>query len=113
MGKTKLDLEFDLFTAEVRALASNAVLIKGRDEAVLVDNCLIQSDAEKLVTHDPASGRELTTVLVTHAHPDHYFGLAAITDAFPSRANLCPPTSDRRHARVSLEDRSLAGNVSW
>jgi len=83
MGKTKLDLEFDLFTAEVRALASNAVLIKGGDEAVLVDNCLIQSDAQKLVKMIQSSRRELTTVLITHAHPDHYFGLAAIREAFP------------------------------
>jgi glyoxylase-like metal-dependent hydrolase (beta-lactamase superfamily II) len=83
MGKTKSDLEFDLFTAEVRALASNAVLIKGGDEAVLVDNCLIQSDAQKLVKMIQSSRRELTTVLITHAHPDHYFGLAAIREVFP------------------------------
>ncbi|MGA8768676.1 MAG: MBL fold metallo-hydrolase [Candidatus Acidiferrales bacterium] len=83
MGKTKSNLEFDLFTAEVRALASNAVLIKGGDEAVLVDNCLIQSDAQKLVKMIQSSRRELTTVLITHAHPDHYFGLAAIREAFP------------------------------
>jgi glyoxylase-like metal-dependent hydrolase (beta-lactamase superfamily II) len=83
MGKTKSDLEFDLFTAEVRALASNAVLIRGRDEAVLVDNCLIQNDAQKLVKMIQSSGRELTTVLITHAHPDHYFGLSSIREAFP------------------------------
>jgi glyoxylase-like metal-dependent hydrolase (beta-lactamase superfamily II) len=81
--KTNSDLAFDVFIAEPRALASNAVLIKGRDEAVLVDNCLILSDAEKLVRTIRASGRELTTVLITHAHPDHYFGLAAIREAFP------------------------------
>jgi glyoxylase-like metal-dependent hydrolase (beta-lactamase superfamily II) len=87
MAKAKSDLEFDVFVAEPRALASNAVLIKGRDEAVLVDNCLILSDAEKLVRMIRASGRELTTVLITHAHPDHYFGLPAICEAFPS-ANI-------------------------
>ncbi|HXQ26856.1 MAG TPA: MBL fold metallo-hydrolase [Candidatus Acidoferrales bacterium] len=84
MGKNNSELEFDLFTAEVRALASNAVLIKGKDEAVLVDNCLIQSDAQKLVEMIRSSGRELTSVLITHAHPDHYFGLGAIRKAFPS-----------------------------
>jgi glyoxylase-like metal-dependent hydrolase (beta-lactamase superfamily II) len=83
MAKRKSKLEFELFTAEVRALASNAVLIKGRDEAILVDNCLIKSDAQKLVTMIRASGRELTSVLITHAHPDHYFGLEAIREAFP------------------------------
>jgi glyoxylase-like metal-dependent hydrolase (beta-lactamase superfamily II) len=85
------DLEFEVFVAEPRALASNAVLIKGRDEAVLVDNCLIRSDAEKLVRLIRSSGRELTTVLITHAHPDHYFGLPAIHDAFPSAKILARP----------------------
>lgn len=84
MPKPTAALEFEVFVAEPRALASNAVLIKGRDEAVLVDNCFILSDAEKLVRMIRASGRELTTALVTHAHPDHYFGLPTIHDAFPS-----------------------------
>src|ERR1700691_3283001 len=78
------ELEFDLFIAEPRALASNAVLIKGKTEAVLVDSCLIQSDAQKLVKMIGSSGRELTSVLITHAHPDHYFGLGALREAFPA-----------------------------
>jgi glyoxylase-like metal-dependent hydrolase (beta-lactamase superfamily II) len=78
------DLEFDLFTAEPRALASNAVLIKGKNEVVLVDSCLIQSDAQKLVSMIRGSGRELTSVLITHAHPDHYFGSGALHEAFPA-----------------------------
>lgn len=82
--RSNSNLEFDVFVAEPRALASNAVLIKGRDEAVLVDNCLISGDAEKLVRMIRASRRELTTVLITHAHPDHYFGLPGIHDAFPA-----------------------------
>ena len=89
MTNPKSNLEFEMFVAEPRALASNAILIKGRQEAVLVDNCLIQSDAEKLVRMIRASGRELSAVLITHAHPDHYFGLPAIRAAFP------PPKSTR------------------
>ena len=84
-------LEFKVFVAEPRALASNAVLIQGRSEAVLVDNCLILSDAEKLVRMIRESGRELTSVLVTHAHPDHYFGLPALRDAFPRAKILARP----------------------
>jgi glyoxylase-like metal-dependent hydrolase (beta-lactamase superfamily II) len=92
MPQSKTNLEFEIFVAEPRALASNAVLIKGRDEAVLVDNCLIQSDAEKLVRMIRASRRELSTVLITHAHPDHYFGLPAIRDAFPAAKIYARPS---------------------
>src|SRR5262249_37606369 len=84
-------LEFETFVAEPRALASNAVLIKGRDEAVLVDNCLIQSDAENLVAMIRASRKALSTILITHAHPDHYFGLPALRDAFPTAKIFARP----------------------
>jgi glyoxylase-like metal-dependent hydrolase (beta-lactamase superfamily II) len=95
MANSANSLEFELFVAEPRALASNAVLINGRDEAVLVDNCLIHSDAEKLVSMIRASGRELTSVLITHAHPDHYFGLPAIQHAFPAaKIYARPPVID-------------------
>jgi len=95
VANPKSKLEFEMFVAEPRALASNAVLIKGLHEAVLVDNCLIQSDAEKLVRMIRAAGRELTTVLITHAHPDHYFGLPAIQEAFPSaKVYARPPVID-------------------
>jgi glyoxylase-like metal-dependent hydrolase (beta-lactamase superfamily II) len=95
VANPKSKLEFEMFVAEPRALASNAVLIKGLHEAVLVDNCLVQSDAEKLVRMIRAAGRELTTVLITHAHPDHYFGLPAIRAAFPSaKIYARPPVID-------------------
>lgn len=95
MADAASNLEFEMFVAEPRALASNAVLIKGRHEAVLVDNCLIQSDAEKLVRMIRASGRELSAVLITHAHPDHYFGLPAIQQAYPAaKVYARPPVID-------------------
>ena len=38
----------------------------------------------KIVDRVRGSGKNLTTVYVTHDHPDHYFGLVAIREAFPN-----------------------------
>ena len=76
-------LQFQVFTGQLRAMASNAVLVTGRKEAVLVDTLLLKEDAERLVEQIKASGKELTRILITHAHPDHYFGLPIVQQAFP------------------------------
>jgi glyoxylase-like metal-dependent hydrolase (beta-lactamase superfamily II) len=59
-------------------------LVCGEREAVLVDTALTLGDTRELVEMVRASGRELSTVLLTHAHPDHYFGLGVVRQAFPN-----------------------------
>ena len=76
-------LQFQVFPGQLRAMASNAVLVTGRKEAVLVDTLLLKEDAEKIVEQIKATGKELTSILITHAHPDHYFGLPTVQQAFP------------------------------
>ena len=60
-----------------------SVLIMGKREAVLVDAQFTLSNAHRLVADILESGRRLTTVYITHSHPDHYFGLPVIKAAFP------------------------------
>lgn len=61
----------------------SSVLIEGRHEAILVDAQFAASDARALVEKIRASGRQLTTIYITHGDPDYYFGLATLQDAFP------------------------------
>jgi glyoxylase-like metal-dependent hydrolase (beta-lactamase superfamily II) len=77
------DLKFEVFAGQLRAMASNATLISSGNEAVLIDTLLVKEDAEQLVKNIRATGKELTSILITHAHPDHYFGLPVIQAAFP------------------------------
>jgi glyoxylase-like metal-dependent hydrolase (beta-lactamase superfamily II) len=64
----------------------NSHLVLGATEAILVDTQLLVADAQAVVQMVTKSGRKLTTVFLTHAHPDHYLGLAVIQQAFPSAA---------------------------
>jgi glyoxylase-like metal-dependent hydrolase (beta-lactamase superfamily II) len=69
----------------------NSHLVLGATEALLVDSQLLVADAQAVADMVTRSGRKLTTVLLTHAHPDHYLGLAVIHAAFPSAAIVTTP----------------------
>lgn len=76
-------LEFQIFAGVEPSLLPNSVLILGQREAVLVDGQWWLSEGRKLADMIEQSGRKLTTVLITHAHPDHYMGLEPIVERFP------------------------------
>ena len=61
----------------------SSVLIEGRHEAILVDAQFAASDARAVVEKIRASGKQLTTIYISHGDPDYYFGLATLQDAFP------------------------------
>jgi len=81
---TEGTLTFQVFTGQEFALSNNAVLIAGKQDAVLIDTCLVLSDAARLVAMIRATGKTLKGVYITHAHPDHYFGNGVVQEAFPS-----------------------------
>jgi glyoxylase-like metal-dependent hydrolase (beta-lactamase superfamily II) len=56
----------------------SATLIYGQRDAVLVDALLTVEQAHALVDWIAASGKNLTTIYVTHGHGDHFFGIAAL-----------------------------------
>ncbi|HEY3421328.1 MAG TPA: MBL fold metallo-hydrolase [Methanomassiliicoccales archaeon] len=85
--------ELRVFTASQEALWINSTLICGERDAILIDAQFTLPDARKLVTMIRESGRELRTVYITHHHPDHYFGLQEIVQAFPDAQILAQPTT--------------------
>src|SRR6185369_14106329 len=49
----------------------------GVEDAILIDGSFTLADAHRVIGAILDSGKNLTTVYVTHWHPDHYFGLVA------------------------------------
>jgi glyoxylase-like metal-dependent hydrolase (beta-lactamase superfamily II) len=76
-----------VYTASPAGFLVNSTLVAGDKDAILIDAQFDLADAHRLVAMILESKKNLTTVYVTHFHPDHYFGLAAIQQAFP-RAKL-------------------------
>ena len=61
-------------------------IVYGDKEAILIDAQFQRNDAEALVAKIRASGKKLTTVYISQADPDFYFGLDVIRAAFPDAA---------------------------
>jgi len=70
---------------------TSATLIYGQRDAVLVDVLLTVEQAHALVDWVAASGKNLTTIYVTHGHVDHFFGIAALQDRFPTARAVATP----------------------
>src|SRR5260370_9918735 len=65
-------------------VTGTVTLIYGQRDAVLVDTFLTEQHAMELVDWVVESGKNITTIYVTHAHGDHYFGLKHLLDRFPN-----------------------------
>ncbi|HEY6340042.1 MAG TPA: MBL fold metallo-hydrolase [Bryobacteraceae bacterium] len=88
---TSLDsngIHFDMFTGEETFMASNAVLVSGRTDAVLIDCGFVKGDVDKLLHFVQASGKRLRAIFITHGDPDHYGGTNAFAEAFPDAVIL-------------------------
>jgi len=72
----------------------NATMVSGAKEMLLIDTQFSLSYAHRLVAEILESGKQLTTIYVTHPHPDHLFGLAVLKQAFPqARVVALPQTA--------------------
>lgn len=63
---------------EASVIPVNAYLVETEHDVVVVDGTLTVSDGHALRARVEQVGKPLQAVLVTHAHPDHYGGLAAL-----------------------------------
>jgi glyoxylase-like metal-dependent hydrolase (beta-lactamase superfamily II) len=68
-----------------------SVIITGETDAVLIDAQWTLSNAHRVVAEILETGKYLKTIYVTHAHPDHYFGLGPIAEAFPKARVIALP----------------------
>jgi glyoxylase-like metal-dependent hydrolase (beta-lactamase superfamily II) len=65
-------------TASDAGLGVNCYLVEGPNGVVAIDSALTVSDGKALRAKLDALGKPLLGVLITHGHPDHYNGVAAL-----------------------------------
>jgi len=81
-----------------------STLIYGKRDAVLVDAFMTVKQADALVDWVAASGKNLTTIYITHGHGDHWFGNGALLERFPNARAVARPDIVRvMHQQASTE----------
>ncbi len=78
-----LNVEVFMSSEEHMGLGVASAIIYGEKDAVLVDAQFTLSNAHRLVAEIIETGRKLTTIYITHVHPDHFMGLPVIKQTFP------------------------------
>jgi glyoxylase-like metal-dependent hydrolase (beta-lactamase superfamily II) len=86
-------LGIEVVTGSPDGFRVNSTILTGERSALLVDAQFTLADARKVADAVAATNKELTTVYVTHAHPDHYFGFPAIKERFPNARLVALPAT--------------------
>jgi glyoxylase-like metal-dependent hydrolase (beta-lactamase superfamily II) len=91
-------LRLDVYTSPLRPLdnggsfsPTTSTLVIGPSESVLVDTQYMADDVDEVIRRITATGTTLTTIYVTHAHADHYFGLERLLERFPGARAVASP----------------------
>jgi glyoxylase-like metal-dependent hydrolase (beta-lactamase superfamily II) len=93
---------------------TSATLIFGQRDAVLVDAFLTIAQAATLIEWVAASGKNLTTIYVTHGHGDHFFGIGMLLNRFPkARAVATPDVVESMRRQASPEYVSSFWNARY
>ncbi|MBA4244129.1 MBL fold metallo-hydrolase [Pseudomonas sp. GD04158] len=92
---------------EAAVFPVSSTLISGEKEAILVDAQFSSNEAQALIERIRASGKRLTTIFISHGDPDFYFGLDALTRAYPEARVLATA------ATVAYIERTRAPKLAY
>lgn len=123
-------LGYDVFISEPIPLAVDAplpngerrmfsplstTLIYGSNDAVLVDPPLTTDQAASVGDWIKASGKNVTHIVATHGHGDHWFTAGVLADRFDARVVASPGTIEQMHnnvaGREAVWDKGYPGQI--
>jgi glyoxylase-like metal-dependent hydrolase (beta-lactamase superfamily II) len=84
-------LSTKVFFSDESGFAVASVIVMGKENAALIDAQWSLSNGHRVAAEILETGRRLETIYITHAHPDHYFGLGPIAEAFPAAKVIALP----------------------
>lgn len=84
-----------VFFSDEKGFEVASVIVTGKEEAVLIDTQWTLSNAHRVIGEILETGKHLVSIYITHAHPDHYFGLGHVTEAFPDARITALPSVAR------------------
>jgi glyoxylase-like metal-dependent hydrolase (beta-lactamase superfamily II) len=89
-GKDQLTTK--VFFSDESGFAVASVIVLGKTDAALIDGQWSLSNGHRVAAEILETGKHLKTIYITHAHPDHYFGLGPVVEAFPEAKVIALPS---------------------
>jgi glyoxylase-like metal-dependent hydrolase (beta-lactamase superfamily II) len=86
------ELATKVFFSDESGFEVASVIVTGKTNAALIDAQWTLSNAHRVIAEILETGKHLKTIYITHAHPDHYFGLGTIAEAFPKARIVALPS---------------------
>jgi glyoxylase-like metal-dependent hydrolase (beta-lactamase superfamily II) len=93
--------------------ASTATLIAGERDAILVDALMTTEQGRQLASWIAAADKNLTNIVVTHGHGDHFFGAGPVLQAYPTARLLALNDDVIDEARLHLEPDIMSNWIGW
>jgi glyoxylase-like metal-dependent hydrolase (beta-lactamase superfamily II) len=87
------NLKLEIYNASENSFGVASVIISGKNDAVLIDAQFTLADAEKVAEHIRNSGKNLTSIYISHTDPDFYFGLEVFKKYFPEVTAYATPAT--------------------
>ena len=100
-------LTVKVYNAGAASFNVNSTLVYGEKEALVIDAGFTRADALRIAANVLDSGKQLTTIYVSQADPDYYFGVEALKEVFPQADVVSTP------AVLAKLSPKLAGKVAF
>ncbi len=100
-------LSVKVYNADGNSFNVNSTLVYGEKEAMVIDAGFTRADALRIAANVLDSGKQLTTIYVSQADPDYYFGVETLKEFFPQADVVSTP------AVLSKLEAKLAGKVAF
>ncbi len=93
-GSARAQLQLKVYTGRGQTgYDVNSAMISGAKDMLVIDPQFTLSNAHRLAAEILESKKNLTTIYITHPHPDHMFGLAVLHQAFPNARIVALPAT--------------------
>ncbi|MBC3926796.1 MBL fold metallo-hydrolase [Undibacterium sp. CY21W] len=76
-------LQVKVYNADGNSFNVNSALVYGEKDAMVIDAGFTRADALRIAANVLDSGKKLTTIYVSQADPDYYFGVETLKEIFP------------------------------
>jgi glyoxylase-like metal-dependent hydrolase (beta-lactamase superfamily II) len=100
-------LSLKVYNASSNSFHVNSTLVYGDTEAAVIDAGFTKADALRIAANVFDSGKKLTTIFISQADPDYYFGAETLKKLFPEAKIIATPSVKK------VIEKKMAGKVAY